>query len=477
MVAILATVNEADNVNLVRSEGGVLPVFPMPITAAGVVSVGATAPITSTGGPAPVIGITPATELAAGSMSAADKTKLDNLSPSEVQSVAVVAPITLAGTAANPVVGFAGTDINASGQVDAISGPSPIPITPAVLQWTQATVAPTITQAQQLSTLPPNPIAITPSAPNAAATGANGVPANVSVNIAAPVGGTAEGFFQVTRAGALSSYLGCFPGAPTVIGCAWIGLQAATAPAATNFTLANEPANGTVILNGVSAASGLCTLAFFTDGATGRFLVGKDAAGGAGFDIAPGAATNWAGGVKVVGLNNATTEPTSNVATKTHFWAFTNGAFKWRSANGWQGNLAALGSGALNTQQPFVDTFSSAVRTVSSATPAAFNAYTTASNTIGWINVRLKSKAATTAGGITTGDGAFAEYRLGYKNVAGTVTLATAGITLLGSVQTTNALLTSVLTAAAAGATVVFSVTNVAGNTVDSLIDCTIDVC
>ena len=158
------------------------------------------------------------------------------------------------------------------------------------------------------------------------------------------------------------------------------------------------------------------------------------------------------------------------------------GFFDWRLQVEERGRLArdrlaASGSGTLNTQAPNVDNFSSAVRTVSTATPTAFNAYTTASNTVGWINVRLKSKAATTGGGITTGDGAFAEYRLGYKNVAGTVTLSTAGITLLGAVQTTNVAMTSVLTAAAAGATVVLSVTNVATNTVDSLIDCTVDVC
>ena len=44
-----------------------------------ILSVGATAPITSTGGINPVIGITPATESASGSLSASDKTKLDNL--------------------------------------------------------------------------------------------------------------------------------------------------------------------------------------------------------------------------------------------------------------------------------------------------------------------------------------------------------------------------------------------------------------
>lgn len=44
-----------------------------------VTSVGATSPISSTGGVTPVIGITAATGAAAGSMSAGDKTKLDNI--------------------------------------------------------------------------------------------------------------------------------------------------------------------------------------------------------------------------------------------------------------------------------------------------------------------------------------------------------------------------------------------------------------
>ena len=45
----------------------------------GVTTVTGTAPITSTGGATPAIGITAATDVAAGSMSAADKTKLDGL--------------------------------------------------------------------------------------------------------------------------------------------------------------------------------------------------------------------------------------------------------------------------------------------------------------------------------------------------------------------------------------------------------------
>jgi hypothetical protein len=49
--------------------------------AGSVTSVSGSAPIASSGGPAPTISITPATDAAAGSMSAADKTKLDGLVP------------------------------------------------------------------------------------------------------------------------------------------------------------------------------------------------------------------------------------------------------------------------------------------------------------------------------------------------------------------------------------------------------------
>jgi hypothetical protein len=438
---------------------------------AAVASVSATAPLASTGGTTPNLTIAAATDATPGSMSAADKTKLDGLSSTPVNSVSVVAPIALAGTAANPIVGFAGTDINASGLVDAISGPSPIPVSPAVISWTQGTIAPTLTQAQQANASAPQALSFTCQAPGAGATNAtNGTPGGFTFNLPAPVNGGADGCISLFRPGGVSNFLGPFTDFAT-FGGLWLGVSGTTRTDS-NYSLIGGP--GTIEVNAVTSGSN-ALFGMLIDGATAVFLAGKSSSG-QGIDLT-GQHSQFGGGVGVAGMTPATTEPSSVVGQKTQFWSFTNGAFKVASSNGWLANLVAIGSGTLQTQKPFVDTFSSVVRTVSSATPTAFTAYTTISGTIGWINVRLKSKAATTAGGITTGDGASAEYRLGYKNVAGTVTLATAGITLLGSVQTTNALLTSVLTAAAAGATVVFSVTNVAGNTVDSLIDCTIDVC
>ena len=64
----------------------------------GVTNVTGTAPITSTGGATPAIGITPATDGAAGSMSAADKTKLDGIAPgAAVSAVTGAAPIISSG--------------------------------------------------------------------------------------------------------------------------------------------------------------------------------------------------------------------------------------------------------------------------------------------------------------------------------------------------------------------------------------------
>jgi hypothetical protein len=471
MVAILATVNEADNVQLVRAEGGVLPVFPMNVTAVGVVSVGATAPITSTGGATPVIGIAPATDLAAGSLSAADKTKLDGLSPTPVDSVTVSAPITNTGTAQDPVLGFAGSDINASGQVAAISGPSPINVTPALFSWLQTTLAPGLTQARAANASAPQNLTLTPQAPGAAATNAtNGTPGSVVVQLSAPVNSGADPFFEVQFPGGPPAFMGPVPSLETLGNCLYFtgtpqafGTGATLSSAGNNTTINAPTSGGTSQLNLqiLGATGGGC----FSDQGSGR-----------GFNLT-GFNTTFGGGVEVAKLQNATTEPTSN-AVGSVFWAFTDGAFKIRSSNGYTTNVAALGDAATGSQQRLTDAYASNARTVSSATPTALStAYTTKANTVGWMTIRLVSKAATAGTGIAAGDGVMATYVLGYKNVAGTVTLATAGITLVGAAQTTAAALTSVLTAAASTNTVVLSVTNTNLCTVDSQVTATIDVC
>jgi hypothetical protein len=82
------------------------------IPAAGVSSVTGAAPITSTGGTTPVIGITAATTSAAGSMSAADKTSLNNLTAAYEEDELVTGQNTLMNSsvsvASNKVVDIMG---------------------------------------------------------------------------------------------------------------------------------------------------------------------------------------------------------------------------------------------------------------------------------------------------------------------------------------------------------------------------------
>lgn len=77
----------AENILDVRLEDGSTAPLPANPTTGGVLSVSGTPPITSSGGNTPAIGITAASDVAAGSMSAADKTKLDGIEPDSTPSV------------------------------------------------------------------------------------------------------------------------------------------------------------------------------------------------------------------------------------------------------------------------------------------------------------------------------------------------------------------------------------------------------
>jgi hypothetical protein len=77
------------------------------------------APIVSSGGVSPTISITPATEAAAGSMSAADKTKLDGITPgAAVASVSGVAPIASSG-GTTPAISITAATEAAAGSMSA----------------------------------------------------------------------------------------------------------------------------------------------------------------------------------------------------------------------------------------------------------------------------------------------------------------------------------------------------------------------
>ena len=90
----------------------------------GVSDVTATAPITSTGGATPDIGITAATPLTDGSMSGADKNKLNGIAPGAqpgtVTSIGAVAPITVIASPTSPSVGINQSGAGSDGYLSSV---------------------------------------------------------------------------------------------------------------------------------------------------------------------------------------------------------------------------------------------------------------------------------------------------------------------------------------------------------------------
>ncbi len=121
-----------------------------------------------------------------------------------------------------------------------------------------------------------------------------------------------------------------------------------------------------------------------------------------------------------------------------------------------------------NTQALRTETKWGSVRTSSSATPTACLTYTTLTATGGWMTIRTVSRATTTGTGIVVSDSCAATYVLAYKNIGGTVTLSTSGITLVGAGQTTAAAMVPTLTASVATNVITILVTNTNLCTVDS---------
>jgi hypothetical protein len=96
-----------------------------------VVAVTATAPLASSGGIAPNITIAPATDIAAGSMSAADKAKLDALAPGDVTSVTASFPLTSSGGATPNLAPANNQSLVGTFATGALLTASPIPSTGA----------------------------------------------------------------------------------------------------------------------------------------------------------------------------------------------------------------------------------------------------------------------------------------------------------------------------------------------------------
>ena len=99
------------------------------------------------------------------------------------------------------------TGTNSASVVSAISGNSPIKITPAVLEWTKAIGSPTITQITPTTDASVNNLTIQSQAPFSGAS-VNTSPGNIILSIPAPVGGGNSSQVIVENGGTQMIYLG-----------------------------------------------------------------------------------------------------------------------------------------------------------------------------------------------------------------------------------------------------------------------------
>lgn len=187
---------------------------------------------------------------------------------------------------------------------------------------------------------------------------------------------------------------------------------------------------------------------------------------------------SYGGGVGVLAIANATTAP-SSAPTGGGVLCSLGGDGYWAGSAGARTCFASAGSAlTVNSQAQMQDKIMGTAETVSSATPTTILQYTTKSGAGGLMTLKVVSRSTTTGTGVAIGDTAASTYVLAYRNISGTVTLSTAGISIVGTGQTTATALTApVLTASASGSVITILVTNAALSTVDSEVIADILVC
>lgn len=319
-------------------------------------------------------------------------------------------------------------------------------------------------------------MSLAPQAPNAGSTGANGTPGFAIVNVAAPVSTGLESGLVVQRAGTNFATLQPRAGQATVASRLWLG-PAANAITDLNWAIESQtsltqfnagPGNGQIKLQ--IAASDVVIVS------NGTTTIG---ANGNGHSLALFGGAALGGGTGVISIKNAGTIPTTNPALAGILYEAL-GALTHRGTLGAINTIAPSGSGlTINSQAQIIDRVIGTCETVSSATATIILNYSTLSGKGGFITMTVVSRATTTGTGIAVGDTACATYTLGYSNVAGTVALSTAGITLgTGTNVTTAAALTApILTATVATNVITILVSNVALATIDSQLVANLVVC
>lgn len=175
--------------------------------------------------------------------------------------------------------------------IGSLSGASPFPITPNILQWVQG-ATPQFSQAQQANGSPPASWTWAPQAPGAgAASTANGTPGSAIVALALPVSTGAEPQFKVTRNNV-----------------ALAAIRYDVADGSTTDFFGFNGTTGSFYIRHAAAYTMLnsSTVIYLAQGGTVYVRVDNN-----GLQLGAQSAA-YGGGAKVVGITNATTIPTTN---------------------------------------------------------------------------------------------------------------------------------------------------------------------
>lgn len=219
------------------------------VAAGGVTSVAGSAPIVSSGGATPTISISAATTVAAGSMSAADKLKLDNggdfgTLTTDVLDAGASGDLSVGDTAGSTTI-TAVTDVTLDVAGDAFlyadgasswwgyggagvletDGSSIVIDTPTV-EWTTGTTTPILRQAARTGDAATTSLTIASQAPYASATGANRDASPVIIQVPAPAAGGAVSYVRIDVDTTDNHRLmrnGVYIARHTTSGGAWIG--------------------------------------------------------------------------------------------------------------------------------------------------------------------------------------------------------------------------------------------------------------
>lgn len=281
--------------------------------------------------------------------------------------------------------------------VAAISGTTPILITPNELRWTAGTTAPELSQAAASSGAGAD-ILVKPQA--ATTTGASG---NLTVNVSAPASGTTEAGFKLERAGTFLALMSRDPSFSSYTDL-WMG--DALSPGANNYALTssgsvtalNSTGDTIIGVNGLTIAE--ATSSAFTVPA--NVQLGSNT-------------TSFGGGSTVVGITNATSAPTS-APSGGGVLSENGGQLNHYGSGGAKYAVAPTGIGTIDQQTAFYEHEMVFIKTTSGGfTAGSFN-FTPANSTDTLVKILWTAKDLTT---FTTSSGEW--WCDNYKNASGSL--------------------------------------------------------